>query len=107
MREVDAALVNEMGKRKSELAAAELRDEMLARINEAHGDPAESDGLGDLVGKLRSAFIELRSDPSQVIRQQAVVLNSAQGLIDRFHSLDRAIQETRQSAHDGIVTEIR
>lgn len=106
MREVDAALVNEMGKRKSELAAAELRDEMLARINEAHGDPAESDGLGDLVGKLRSAFIELRSDPSQVIRQQAVVLNSAQGLIDRFHSLDRAIQETRQSAHDGIVTEI-
>ena len=106
MREVDAALVNEMGKRKSELAAAELRDATLARINEAHGDPAKSDGLGDLVAKLRSAFIDLRSDPSQVVKQQAVVLNSAQTLTDRCNSLDQTIQEARQSAHDGIVTEI-
>ncbi|MCA3287787.1 MAG: hypothetical protein ING09_14665, partial [Roseomonas sp.] len=60
MREVDTALVNEMNKRKSELSAAELRQTVLSLIDEAHGDPAKSEGLGDLVGKLRSSFVELR-----------------------------------------------
>ena len=106
VRDVDAALVNEMNKRKSELAAAELRDSVLARIEEAHGDPAKGEGLGDLVGKLRSSFIELRRDPSQVVKQQAIVLNAAQNLTDRLNDLSRVVGEARQSAHDGIVTEI-
>ena len=46
MREVDTALVNEMNKRKSELSAAELRQTVLSLIDEAHGDPAKSEGLG-------------------------------------------------------------
>ena len=106
VRDVDTALVNEMNKRKSELAAAELRDSVLARIEEAHGDPAKGEGLGDLVGKLRSGFIELRHDPSQVVKQQAIVLNAAQILTDRLNDLSRVVGEARQSAHDGIVTEI-
>ena len=106
VRDVDTALVNEMNKRKSELAAAELRDSVLARIEEAHGDPAKGEGLGDLVGKLRSGFIELRHDPSQVVKQQAIVLNAAQNLTDRLNDLSRVVGEARQSAHDGIVTEI-
>jgi flagellar hook-associated protein 1 FlgK len=107
VRDVDTALVNEMNKRKSELAAAELRDASLARIDEAHGDPAKSEGLGDLVGKLRTSFIELRADPSQVVKQQAVVLNAAQNLTNRLNDLARVVGEARQSAQDGIVTEIR
>ena len=106
VRDVDTALVNEMNKRKSELAAAELRDSVLARIEEAHGDPAKGEGLGDLVGKLRSGFIELRHDPSQVVKQQVIVLNAAQNLTDRLNDLSRVVGEARQSAHDGIVTEI-
>ena len=35
LRDVDTALVNEIHKRKSEQAAAEVRDSVLARINEA------------------------------------------------------------------------
>lgn len=107
VRDVDTALVNEMSKRKSELSAAELRDAVLARIDEAHGDPAKSEGLGDLVGKLRNSFIELRSDPSQVVKQQAVVLSAAQNLTSRFNDIARVVGEARQSAHDGIVTEVR
>jgi flagellar hook-associated protein 1 FlgK len=107
VRDVDTALVNEMNKRKSELAAAELRDSVLSRINEAHGDPAKSEGLGDLVGKLRTSFIELRYDPSQVVKQQAVVLNAAQNLTDRFNDLTRVVGEARQSVHEEIVSEIR
>jgi flagellar hook-associated protein 1 len=106
LRDVDTALVNEIHKRKSEVAAAEVRDSMLARINEAHSDPAKSEGIGDLVGKLRSAFIELRYDPSQVVKQQAVVLNAAQNLTQRFNDLSRVVGEARQAAHDGIVDEI-
>ena len=107
VRDVDTALVNELNKRKSELAAAELRDSVLARIEEAHGDPAKGEGLGDLVGKLRTSFIELRYDPSQVVKQQAIVLNAAQSLTNRFNDLSRVVGEVRQSAHDGIVTEIK
>ena len=106
VRDVDTALVNEINKRKSELAAAELRDSVLVRIEEAHGDPAKGEGLGDLVGKLRTSFIELRHDPSQVVKQQAIVLNAAQILTDRLNDLSRVVGEARQSAHDGIVTEI-
>jgi flagellar hook-associated protein 1 FlgK len=107
VRDVDTALVNEMNKRKSELAAAELRDSVLARIEEAHGDPAKGEGLGDLVGKLRSGFIELRHDPSQVVKQQAIVLNAAQNLATRFNDLSRVVGEARQSAHDGILAEVK
>ena len=107
VRDVDTALVNEMNKRKSELAAAELRDSVLARIEEAHGDPAKGEGLGDLVGKLRSGFIELRHDPSQVVKQQAIVLNAAQNLTDRLNDLSRIVGEARQSAHDGILAEVK
>lgn len=105
-RDVDNALVGEMNKRRSDLAAAELRDSVLARIDEAHGDPAKGEGLGDLTSKLRSSFIELRYDPSQVVKQQAVVLNAAQNLATRFNDLSRTVGEARQTAQDGILAEV-
>lgn len=107
LRDVDTALVNEIHRRKSDVAAAEVRTAVLARINEAHGDPAKGEGLGDLVSKLRTAFIELSYDPSQVVKQQAIVLNAAQQLAERFSSLSRIVTEARQSVHDGIVVEVR
>ncbi|MCA3359036.1 MAG: hypothetical protein ING02_13665 [Roseomonas sp.] len=107
MREVDTALINEINRRKSDLAAAELRDSVLARIDEAHGDPSKGEGLGDLVGKLRTSFIELRQDPSQVVKQQAVVLTASQNLTDRLNDLSRIVVDERQKAHDGAVAEIK
>lgn len=106
MREVDTALTNEMNKRRSAKAAAELRDAALSRVNEAHGDPARGEALGDLVARLRTSFVELRADPSQVIRQQAVVLNAAQNIVTRFNDVARVVGEARQNAHDGIVQEV-
>ncbi|NBQ76313.1 MAG: hypothetical protein EBU14_13345, partial [Acetobacteraceae bacterium] len=106
-RDVDTALVNEMNKRRSEAAAAELRDSTLSLINEAHGDPAKGEALGDLVAKLRNGFIELRFDPSLVVKQQAVVLNAAQNMVSRFNDLSRVVLEARQAAHDGAIEEIK
>ena len=106
MREVDTALTNEMNKRRSAKSAAELRDNVLSRINEAHGDPAKGESLGDLVAKLRTSFVELRVDPSQVVKQQAVVLNAAQNTVTRFNDVARVVVETRQAAHDGIVQKV-
>ena len=103
MREVDTALTNEMNKRRSAKSAAELRDSVLSRINEAHGDPEKGESLGDLVSKLRTSFVELRLDPSQVVKQQAVVLNAAQNIVQRFNDVARVVVEARQGAHDGIV----
>ncbi|MCX7369646.1 MAG: flagellar basal body protein [Alphaproteobacteria bacterium] len=103
MREVDTALTNEMNKRRSAKSAAELRDSVLSRINEAHGDPEKGESLGDLVSKLRTSFVELRLDPSQVVKQQVVVLNTAQSIVQRFNDVARVVGETRQAAHDGIV----
>ena len=106
MRDVDTALTNEMNKRRSAKSAAELRDTVLSRINEAHGDPAQGEALGDLVAKLRTGFIELRVDPSQVVKQQAVVLNAAQNTVTRFNDIARVVGEARQAAHDGIVLQV-
>ena len=106
MREVDSALVNEMNKRRSAKSAAELRDSVLSRINEAHGDPAKGESLGDLVSKLRTSFVELRLDPSQVVKQQAVVLNAAQNLVTRFNDVAQVVSAVRQEAHDGIVQKV-
>jgi len=106
LRDVDNALVNEIQKRRSESAAADLRDAVLSRINEAHGNPGKSDGLGDLVSKLRAGFVELRLEPSQVVVQQSIVLNAGEEVVRRFHDLARVVGEERQASHDGIVSEI-
>lgn len=106
MREVDTALVNEMNKRRSAKSAAEIREAVLGRISQAHGDPANADGLGDLVAKLRTSFVELRADPAQVAKQQTIVLGAATNLTDRFNELAHVIGEVRQGAHDSIVAEI-
>ena len=106
MREVDTALTNEMNKRRSAKSAAELRDNVLSRINEAHGDPAKGESLGDLASKLRTSYIELRVDPSQVVKQQAIVLNAAQNIATRFNDVARVVGEARQTAHDGIVQKV-
>jgi len=106
MREVDTALVNELNKRRSAKAGAEVREEVLNRISQAHGDPANAEGLGDLVAKLRTGFIELRADPSQVAKQQTIVLSAATNLTDRFNEISTTIGEARQDAHDGILREI-
>jgi flagellar hook-associated protein 1 FlgK len=106
MREVDTALTNEMNKRRSAKSAAELRDNVLSRINEAHGDPAKGESLGDLASKLRTSYIELRVDPSQVVKQQAIVLNAAQNIATRFNDVARVVGEARQAAHDGIVQRV-
>ena len=106
MREVDTALTNEMNKRRSAKAAAELRDNFLSRVNDAHGDPEKGEALGDLVSKLRTGFVELRADPSQVVKQQTIVLNAAQNLVTRFNDVSRVVVEARQAAHDGIVQQV-
>jgi flagellar hook-associated protein 1 FlgK len=106
MREVDTALTNEMNKRRSATSAAELRDNVLSRINEAHGDPAKAESIGDLVSKLRTSYVELRIDPSQVVKQQAIVLNAAQNITTRFNDVARVVGEERQTAHDGIVQKV-
>ena len=106
MREVDTALTNEMNKRRSAKSAAELRDNVLSRINEAHGDPAKGESIGDLASKLRTSYVELRVDPSQVVKQQAIVLNAAQNIAMRFSEVARVVVEARQAAHEGIVQKV-
>ena len=106
MREVDTALTNEMNKRRSAKSAAELRDNLLSRVNEAHGDPEKGESIGDLVSKLRTGFVGLRADPSQVVKQQTIVLNAAQNIVTRFNDVARVVVEARQTAHDGIVQQV-
>ena len=105
-RDVDTALTNEMNKRRSAKAAAELREEVLSRIDQAHGDPATGNGLADQVSKLRTSFVQLRLDPAQVVTQRAGVLNAAQLVVEGFHDLSRTVGQLRQEAHDGLVEKI-
>jgi len=104
-RDVDEALVAELDRSRAASAAAAVREELLQGIETAHGNPAEGDGLGDLVAMLRAGFEDLRASPAEPGRQAALVIE-AEALAARFNQVAAAIGAARQQAQDGIVTEV-
>lgn len=104
-RDVDAALVAALNAQRSALAAATVRETLLGGIELAYGRPEAGEGLGDLMGALRDAFIQLRAEPADSGRQEAVLL-AAEDIVARFHEVAQAIGSARQRAQEGIVAEV-
>ncbi len=104
-RDVDEALIAEIGARRGVLAAATLRESLLQRVEIAHGRPEAGEAIGDLIAGLRRAFTELRADPAEQARQGAV-LHAAAMLARRFGDAAAAVGGVRQEAQDLIITEV-
>jgi flagellar hook-associated protein 1 FlgK len=105
-RDVDNAVLAEINARRSALAGAETRSSILSAVDVAHGQVENANGLGDLTAKLKDSFIELRLDPTQVVKQQAIVLVAAEDLANRFNDISKVIGQQRQLTEDGVFTEI-
>ncbi|PWS38256.1 hypothetical protein DFH01_02880 [Falsiroseomonas bella] len=103
-RDVDLALQAAEMRAGGDLAAAALRTDLLGAVETAHGRPEDGDSVGGLLSTLRAAFIDLREAPEDPIRRSAVVTASGD-LAARFNGVARALEETRQAAHDALVQE--
>lgn len=104
-RDVDAALVAELDSRRAAAAAAAARERLLQRIETAHGRPEAGEGLGDLMAGLKTAFLDLRAEPAQAVRQSGA-LGAAEALASRLNEVGAAVTRARQEAQDGIVAEV-
>jgi flagellar hook-associated protein 1 FlgK len=104
-RSVDVALQARMGSTRSELAAAQLRADLLQGVEQAHGTVVDGNSVADLIGTLQADFVALQSSPADSAAQRAVV-GDAQALAQRFHLVAGAIDDTRQQAQDGLVAEV-
>jgi flagellar hook-associated protein 1 len=101
-RAVDEALLMRMEAARASRSGAELREELLGRVELAHGAIEGGNSLGDLVGKLRNGLLELRDSPAELSRQFAS-LGAAEDVAWRFREVAGAIGEARQAAQDEIV----
>ncbi|UFN48293.1 hypothetical protein LPC08_20110 [Roseomonas sp. OT10] len=104
-RDVDAAMVAQMGSARSALAAAAAREAILRPVEQAQGDPERAESVADLTATLRNAFVSLAAAPSDQPLQQAVVA-AAQDLAGRYNDVADAIGGARQAAHDGMVADV-
>lgn len=104
-RDVDAALVAELDSSRATLAAAEVRVRLLQQVEVAHGRPEAGEGIGDLMGSLRTAFTELRAEPDDAGRRTGALM-AAEDLAARLNDVSDAIGKARQEAQDGIVAEV-
>ncbi|MBW8270441.1 FlgK family flagellar hook-associated protein [Caldovatus aquaticus] len=104
-RAVDEALAGALDAQRAALAAAEVREALLGGIELAHGRPEAGEGLGDLTGALRDAFLALRAEPADPGRQEAVLI-AAGTLAQRLNEVARAVGAARQRAQEGIVAEV-
>lgn len=104
-RAVDAALLGRLDQSRGAVAAATVREALLAGIEQAHGAAGDGATLGDAVGALGSAFTGLRAAPADAGQQRAVLVAAAT-LTGRLNDVSKAITDARQQAQDGIVTEV-
>jgi flagellar hook-associated protein 1 FlgK len=104
-RDVDEALRAQARSGRSAAAAAKLRDEILAPLAAAQGDPADGASLGGLVGRLRDSLTTLRASPSDTIAQSEA-LRTAESLAGRLNEAGRAVTAARQGAQDSALRDV-
>jgi flagellar hook-associated protein 1 FlgK len=104
-RHVDAALTAERDARGGEVAAATVRERLLAGIEAVHGATDAGESLGDTIAALRSSLARLRAAPGDTGLQRHAA-QAAMTVATRFNEVADAVVQARQQAQDGIVEEV-
>jgi len=102
-RSVDAALTAEMNAARAAAGAAAARARLLEGVETAHGVTGQT--VADLTGALGDAFVALRADPADALRQSGVT-QAAGALAGRYNAVSGAILAARQGAQDGMVEDV-
>ncbi len=104
-RAVDAALVTRLDTARASGAAAELRERLIGRVEQAHGEPGEGASLAEAVSALEDGFLGLRASPADTGLQREGV-ERAETLARRLNGLSDAISGARQEAQDTVEREV-
>ena len=104
-RQTDAALQNAFNQQNADVAGQQVRSDALASIDAAQGTTASGNDLASRLGALQDSFTALGADPSNQA-QQAAVVSAANTLATGIRTQAAAYTATRQSAQDGLVTDV-
>ncbi|HME28134.1 MAG TPA: flagellar hook-associated protein FlgK [Acetobacteraceae bacterium] len=104
-RDVDAVLQAEVFSQNATVTGLQTRQSALQAIDAVQGTPGQNGDLASLLGNLQNQFSTLLNDPSSQA-QQSQVVSAATNLAQNINTLSNAYTAQRQSAQDGIVTEV-
>ena len=104
-RAVEDALLAALNAARAAVAGTSLRETLLTSVEAVQGTPGAGGGVGDLMAALHTSFTALADDPSDPIRQGAVV-SAAQDMVMVFHDISDTVSDVRQQAQDGMVSEV-
>ena len=102
---VDAALEAALNGQNADVAGAQVRSAALAAVDAAQGATGAGNDLASQVGALQDAFTALSADPSNQARQASAV-SAARTLAGGVQGQAAAYTAARQTAQDGLVTDI-
>jgi flagellar hook-associated protein 1 FlgK len=103
--QIDQQLLSDVMMQNATVAGLQTTQTALGAIDSVQGTPGQGGDLGTLLGGLQTAFSTLQSDPSNQAQQSSVV-SAAQTLATGINALSNAYATQRQSAQDGLVTEV-
>ena len=101
----DPGLQSQVAGQTSALAADNVISAALATLEPVLGTVGAGTDLGSQLGAVQSAFSALQADPADATQQGAVV-DAAASLAHGINTLAGAYGSARQTAQDGIVTEV-
>lgn len=106
VRNVDTALQGDLLVLDARVAEGSVKQQQLAAIDAAQGQPGSGNDLASLVGSLRDAFSNLAGDPSNATQQRQVV-NKAGALAQGVNGLANTVADTRQTVQDNLVDDVK
>lgn len=101
----DSALQVQLGAQTAATEYAGTIAAALSALQPAAGAVGSGTDIGSLLGAVQNSFSALLTDPSATPQQDAVV-NAAQALTRQINTLSQSFTQARQSAQDGLVTQI-
>ena len=104
-RETDAALETALNEQNATVAGLQVQSDALASVDAAQGTTGAGNDLSNRLGALTDAFTTLGSDPANQAEQAAVV-TAANTLAGGIRDQAAAYAAARQSAQDGVVTDV-
>ena len=104
-REVDSFLQREVRQSTSLLAASEVKEQFLNRVDTFLGIPGEANALDTLLNNFSTSLQTLITAPEDGIRRQEVV-GDAVALADQLITLSDNVQDLRQLAEDTLESSV-
>ena len=105
-RDVDFAMQQSYWRNEALNASADAKAGILQALERVTGAPEAEASPAGLLGKLREAFVALRTDPASPVNQTSLV-QAARNMAAGLNTASEAVQRERNNAHSRMVSVVR